>query len=225
MMQISTCPQCTNEIKSTARFCPSCGAAVVQPDAGTQVQSADTEREFQRRKSPALRYILIGIFAIIGVYLIITVYNYIYFEEHDVIAAQPIVSDPVDYTDREIAMTDLTGTVEDGYFTFPLQQVLDHKLVRFEYQGPTAVIPILAYISTRGKLVTSISISEPSNSSRFTIINNEIHNNNCPSHWEIDSMRALACCGNNHPDPIPSIVRDGKVMIAVSTIENWRRRL
>ncbi len=175
--------------------------------------------------SSTLRYVLIGIFAIIGVYLIVTLYNYIYFEEHDVIATQPVVSDPVDYTDREIAMTEINGTVEDGYFTFPLQEVLDHKLVRLEYQGPTAIIPVLAYISTRGKLVTSISISEPSNSSRFTIMNNEIHNNNCPSHWELDSMRALACCGNNYPDPIPSEVRDGKVMIAVSTIENWRRRL
>jgi len=38
-------------------------------------------------------------------------------------------------------------------------------------------------------------------------------------------MRALACCGNNHPDPIPSEVLDGNVFIAVSTIENWRRRL
>lgn len=168
---------------------------------------------------------MIGVFAVIGIYLLITLYNYIYFDEHDVIAAQPVVSDPVDYSDREIPMTEITGTVKNGYFIFPLEEVLNHKLVRLEYPGPTAVIPILAYISTKGKLVTSISISEPSNSSRFTIINNEIHNNNCPSHWELDSMRALACCGNNYPDPIPSSVRDGKVMIAISTIENWRRRL
>lgn len=224
-MQFRTCPQCNNEINATARFCSSCGAVVAQQEHSATPKATDHKNVSPYKISSPLRYVFIGIFAIIGVYLLVTLYNYIYFEEHDVIAVQPVVSDPVDYTDREIPMTDIAGTVENGYFTFPLQQVLDHKLVRLEYQGPTAIIPILAYISTRGKLVTSISISEPSNSSRFTIINNEIHNNNCPSHWELDSMRALACCGNNHPDPIPSIVRDGKVMIATSTIENWRRRL
>lgn len=224
-MQPRTCPQCNNEVSATARFCPSCGTAVTQKMHSTTDKTADKMNDPSNKMSSSLRYALIGIFAIIGVYLLVTLYNYIYFEEHDVIAAQPVVSDPVDYTDREIPMTEITGTVENGYFTFPLQQVLDHKLVRLEYQGSTAIIPILAYISTRGKLVTSISISEPSNSSRFTIINNEIHNNNCPSHWELDSMRALACCGNNHPDPIPSQVRNGKVLISTSTIENWRRRL
>ncbi len=224
-MQTLSCPQCGNQLKGTARFCPSCGAAIKNQQTPSTEEPAANENGSRNRMSSRLRYILLGIFAIIGVYLIVTIYNYIYFEEHDVITTQPVVSDPVDYTDREIPMTDITGAVENGYFTFPLQEVLNHKLVRLEYQGPTAVIPILAYISTRGKLVTSISISEPSNSSRFTIINNEIHNNNCPSHWELDSMRALACCGNNYPDPIPSEVRHGKVMIAVSTIENWRRRL
>lgn len=224
-MQKITCPQCDTEIKATARYCPSCGTAVTQESSSPANQPVSRESESPQRMSSALRYGLIGLFALIGVYLLVTLYNYIYFEEHDVIAGQPVVSDPVDYTEREIGMTDITVTIENGYVTFPLQLVLDHKLVRLEHQGPTAVIPVLAYISTRGKLVTSISISEGSNSSRFTIIGNEIHNNNCPSHWELDSMRALACCGNNYPDPIPSEVRDGKVMIAVSTIENWRRRL
>ncbi len=219
------CPHCNKELKPTTRFCPSCGTAVSEKNTAPASQPAVTEAPSKTPMSSTVRYTMIGVFAIIGVYLLITLYNYIYFEEHDVIAAQPVVSDQVDYSDREIPMTDITGTLENGYFTFPLEEVLNHKLVRLEYQGPTSVIPILAYISTKGKLVTSISISEPSNSSRFTIINNEIHNNNCPSHWELDTMRALACCGNNHPDPIPSSVRDGKVLIATSTIENWRRRL
>jgi hypothetical protein len=224
-MDSHNCPKCNKVLKPTARFCPSCGTAVGEQEPAQAGQPAIPKATPKNRMSSTVRYMVIGVFAVIGVYLLITLYNYIYFEEHDVIAAQPVVSDPVDYTDREIPMTDITATIENGYFSFPLDDVLNHKLVRLEYPGPTSVIPILAYISTKGKLVTSISISEPSNSSRFTIINNEIHNNNCPSHWELDSMRALACCGNNHPDPIPSIVRDGKVMIAVSTIENWRRRL
>ncbi len=219
------CSQCGKELTASARFCPSCGTAVAPAETPEPDRPAVQKNTSGNQISSKLRIGLIAVFALIGIFLVVTLYNYIYFEEHDVIAAQPVVSDPVDYTDREIAMTDITGTVENGYLTFPLQKVLDHKLVRLEHQGPTAVIPVLAYISTRGKLVTSISISEPSNSSRFTIINNEIHNNNCPSHWELDSMRALACCGNNYPDPIPSEVREGKVMIAVSTIENWRRRL
>jgi len=223
-MSTTKCQQCNNEIKETARFCPTCGASA--PTTGESVETSSVgDKESTNKMSSKLRIGLIAVFAIIGIILIITLYDYIYFEEHDVIAAQPIVSDPVDYTDREIEMTDITGSVEDGYFIFPLQEVLDHKLVRLEYDGPTAVIPILSYISTGGKLVTSISISEPSNSSRFAIKNNEIHNNNCPSHWELDSMRALACCGNNYPAPIPSEVRDGRVYIATTTIENWRRRL
>ncbi len=218
------CPQCDKEVTQTARFCPSCGAAISSAEIMGEKSTGEESTPINKMSSN-LRIGIIGVFVLITIFLLVTLYDYIYFEEHDVIAAQQVVSDPVDYTDREIEMTEISAIVEDGYLIFPLQEVLDHKLIRTEHQSPTATIPILAYISTKGKLVTSISISEPSNSSRFTIINNEIHNNNCPSHWELDSMRALACCGNNHPDPIPSEVRDGNVFIAVNTIENWRRRL
>jgi len=59
-----------------------------------------------------------------------------------VIARQPVVTEPVDYGDREIQMTDIDFRIEDGYVIFSLDDVIQHRIVFIDYQGPTSPIAV-----------------------------------------------------------------------------------
>jgi len=218
-MNHKKCPSCGNSIKPDARFCPQCGTAIKEQSINQSDQSSN-----QRRTSPA-RYAVIGSFIIIIAILIVLLVQFITLEEHNVIARQPVVTEPVDYSDREIQMTDIDFRFEDGYVIFSLDDVIQHRIVYIDYQGPTSPIPIMAYISSNGKLVTAISINEPCNETRFKIIGNDIKAEKCRAIWEMNSMEAHICCTNNYPDPIPGEVVKGEVRIAERTVLDWKRRL
>lgn len=220
------CPQCGSEQKMHARFCTQCGKTIEGEGGGTgpspmQKRTAPPERD----PMPKARMLILGMFGVIVLILLIIFYNYLTIEEHAVIAAQPTIGDGRFYEDRTVNMVDVPSQVRDGYLIFSLNDVLEKDLVRVEYQSPTATIPVLSYISPKGKLVTAISISEPCNATRFTIIDGAIKCDNCNAKWEVGTMKALSCCPNNYPDPINSEVVGDEVRVAISTLEDWRRRL
>ncbi len=218
-MKSNKCPSCGNLTNPDARFCPQCGASLKeQPDFHTNKSIG------QGSSSPA-RYLIIGSFVVIIAILIVLLVQFITLEEHNVIARQPAVSKPVDYSDREIQMTDIDFRVEDGYVIFSVADVIEHRIVYIDYQGPTSPIPVMAYISPNGKLVTAISINEPCNETRFKIVGNDIKAEKCRAIWDMSSMEAHICCTNNYPDPIPSYVNGGEVRIPERTILSWNRRL
>lgn len=220
------CPQCGSEEKVSAKFCTQCGELLTQNKGETvttplQTRTAPPERD----PVPKARIMILGLFGVIVVILLIIFYNYLTIEEHAVIAAQPTVGDGRIYDDATVNMVDVPSHVRDGYLIFSLDDVLNHGLVRVEYEGSTSIIPVLSYVSPKGKLVTAISISEPCNATRFTIIDGAIKCDNCNAKWDVGTMQALSCCPNNYPDPINSEVVGNEVRIALSTLENWRRRL
>jgi uncharacterized protein len=219
------CTNCGHALKDKAKFCTNCGTAVITNETSQPATSSKTEPEPRSNRVPIAKRVILGLFVIIVLILIFILVNFLTVEEHGVIAGQAIVGDGIDYTNRTVEMIDISSRVEDGFLIFSLDDVRQHQLVKTEYQGATAIVPVLAYISPKGRLVTAISLSEPCNATRFTIIDNAIKCNNCPAHWELNTMNALACCPNNPPDPISSQVVGNEVRIAVSTLENWRRRL
>ncbi len=221
------CPQCGTEQKAQAKFCTQCGESLIGKVIDQPLTTPMSKKSAppNRDPMPKAKIAMAGLFGMIVVILLIIFYNYLTIEEHGVIAAQPVVGDGRFYENRTVEMVDVTSQVRDGYLVFSLDDVLEHELVRVEYKSETTSIPVLSYLSPRGKLVTAISISEPCNATRFTIIDGAIKCNNCNAKWEVGTMKALSCCPNNSPDPINSEVIGNEVRVAISTLENWRRRL
>lgn len=226
-MTSRVCSQCGTGQKENAKFCTQCGNSLDRITSAQPDTTSINKRTVPPKKDPMpkVKMAIVGLFGIIIVILFIIFYNYLTIEEHDVIAAQPVVADGLFYENRTVEMVDVTSHVRDGYLIFSLGDVFEHELVRVEYISGTATIPVLSYISPKGKLVTAISISEPCNATRFTIIDGAIKCNNCDAKWEVGTMKALSCCPNNYPDPINSEIIGDEVRVAVSTLENWRRRL
>jgi uncharacterized protein len=219
------CTNCGIELKEGAKFCSECGTAADAAGVSQPEKVQNTIRAQRADTSPKAKRVILGLFALIILILVFIFINFLTVEEHGVIAGQATVGSGVDYANRTVEMIDIPSRVEDGFLVFSLDDVRRHELIKVEYQSATATVPVLAYISPKGRLVTAISISEPCNATRFTIIDNTIKCNNCPANWELSTMKALACCPNNPPDPIPSQVTGNEVRVAVTTLEQWRRRL
>jgi hypothetical protein len=145
--------------------------------------------------------------------------------DHPVISKQPIVAQPIDYKNAKIGMVDIPSRVEGGKVIFSLEDVRRLGLVRIHYQGRTSTTPVLAYISGEGRLVTAISRSEPDNATTFSIEGTAIKCGNCPANWQLDNMKANACCPRNFPAPISSRVDENEVHIEENVIARWTSRL
>ncbi len=216
--KMSYCTDCGQHLREESLFCPQCGKKIRDTPA-----PAPTEpRRNMTPRSRVIAKVLIAMVLIFGLSFFVRELTR---ADHPVIAKQPVVAQPIDYASAKIEMTDVPSRVEDGKVIFSLDDVRKHGLVRIQYKGRVSVTPVLAYISGEGKLVTAISRSEPDNATTFSIEGTSIKCGNCPANWQINNMKANACCPRNFPDPIPSTVVGSEVHIVEDIVANWTSRL
>ena len=211
------CKQCGTEMDERARFCPSCGSTM-------KLQEEPEEKEQPKRKGMKrwmIRGGVIGVIAIgLGVFLnqLLRTYN-------PVIADQPSVALPTMYRAEKIPSTNIEATMDGGFITIPLRTVVEKKLVRFFDPEKIQSVPMIAYVTPQGKLVTAMSKSEQCGSEDFYLTGNDIHCAVCPSYWNMASLEAYACCQQFYPDPFPSTVVGNEVRIDPAVIRKWKSRL
>ena len=142
------------------------------------------------------------------------------------VSSQPKVSGNVDYTGQKIAMTDVQPALKNGKISIPMNLVLDKRLVRFEYEAKGIKVPLLAYITQTGKVVTAVSMCEPCRSTRFHIEGKTIVCNACATQWNLETLKGISGgCLNYPPDIIPSVVDNGLIQIDEKTVTQWKPRV
>lgn len=211
------CPRCGSGVKEGVTFCTHCGSAL----------SSVEQVEQRPKKGTQLRTKLI----VIGLTLVVlaagfSAYVSVLFREfHPVIAQQPSVVVPIEYgVTQKIPSQRITARMDQGFITIPVQRVIDQKLVRFFDPEGIQTIPMIAYITPEGKLVTAMSKSENCQSEDFYLEGHNIHCASCPSYWNMSSLEAYACCQRFYPDPIPSSIVGNDVRIDARLVRNWRPR-
>jgi uncharacterized membrane protein len=152
-------------------------------------------------------------------------YSYLRPSVHSVIRQQPVVAAPANYDSNFVTMTNVPFRQDGKDIVFSLDSLKKYRLIRFEYPAKNIVRPIMAYIDPEGRAVTAISLSDHCGSTEFQIKNNQIYCAHCPSHWDMMTMEAYACCGTYYPDPIPSRVVGDEVRIPKAEVEKWAGRL
>lgn len=212
------CKRCGGDVNPEARFCPTCGSTLSLQTEGGEAPVRAPRRTVKRWVyRGALVVVLLGG---IGIFLEQLLRTY-----HPVIDAQPTVALMTMYRDEQIRSTPVEATMVNGMIAVPLRLVQEHRLVRFFDPEGIQEIPVIAYITPQGKLVTAISRSDHCGSTDFYLSGNNIHCASCPSYWNMASLEAYACCQRYYPDPIPSTVSGDMVVIDAARVRQWQGRL
>ena len=136
------------------------------------------------------------------------------------------VMDRVNYQNQSVSMTQVDVTVQKGAVEVPLDLVKINKLVSFEYSRPDGRIPLLAYITPAGKLITAVGVCEPCRSTRFHIDGNQMVCNSCFTRWDLETLKGISGgCLNYPPGTLPHEIQGGKLTIKELDLKNWKPRV
>lgn len=225
-----SCPQCGTINKSGVHYCSNCGRAMKEESSasGTGSEnvfpSASRQKRLPLKRSTRLIYILV-VLAISGLFLYLFESN-LPGGAHPVISNQPEIAMSTMYMGQTLEQQTITPEIQNGSVVFSLSLLLQKKIVAFDYPTATGKLPLLAYISADGKLVTAIRMCEPCNSTTFRIEGTEIVCGNCGTRWKLNNLEGISgSCQKYPPDPIPSKIVDNQVQIEETYLKNWKMRI
>lgn len=142
------------------------------------------------------------------------------------ISSQPKVSGRIDYSGQTIRMTDVQAKVENGKIIVPIHALKEKKIIRFEYEGKGLKIPLYAYLTMAGRVVTGISMCEPCKSTRFRIQDRKLVCNACDTEWQMETHKGIkGGCMNYPPEIIPHTVEKDSIVIDEKLVLDWKPRV
>jgi len=219
--KMRACPKCQTKNQDSNSFCKKCGFQL----SGSSFQDKKEKVLGERKRKPYWVPISLAVVAVVlagvGYWLI----------KGDSaadprVSSQPKVSGKVDYAGQKIVMTDIQAKVEKGKISIPLDVLKEKKMVRFEYENNGNKIPLLAYITQTGRVVTAVSMCEPCRSTRFHINDKKIVCNACGTEWNLETLKGIqGGCLNYPPDVIPSTIEKDRIQIDEKNITQWKPRV
>ncbi len=226
------CTQCGEAVQPNANFCNNCGVKLVQiesrtaPAGGTgfEEKRARVLAQNQSRNTPKIFfYGVAGLFLVFG---LVSFINSLPSRANPIIEQQPVVFEPLQYPNSPSQMKPVPAKTEKGKIILSLDLVKEKKFVAFDYQSAKGAIPLLAYISPEGKVVTAVSMCEPCNSTRFHIRSDKLVCNSCSTTWELDNLSGVSgACQEYPPDAVPSTIVGNEIHIDEKIVASWVPRV
>ncbi len=218
---MKACPKCQTKNQDSNNFCKKCGFQL----SGSSFQDKKEKVLGEKKR----KYIWIPIsLAAVAVILVVVGYWVVQGNTgaNPKISSQPKVSDKVDYAGQSIRMTDVQASVEKGIISIPLDVVKEKKMVRFEYENNGFRMPLLAFLTPSGRVVTAVSMCEPCRSTRFHINDKKIVCNACATEWNLETLKGIqGGCLNYPPDVIPSRIEKDRIQIDEKIVTQWKPRV
>jgi len=221
------CINCGNNLKSDTKFCGNCGEKIVQDlnnsnDSNNSNKKRDAVIGKKSSKSKQLNVVLALVLFLVIVSYFLTTQT----KEEKIINNQPVISESLSYPNSPTTLADVSIKVVGGNIVLPLDVVQSKKFVSFTYSGKNGTVPLLAYITQDGKIVTAIRMCEPCDSRSFHIVGDNLVCDSCGTTWHIDNLDAISgSCGKYPPDPIPSKIKGNQIIISESAVTSWTRRV
>jgi hypothetical protein len=218
---MKACPKCRAENEESNRFCKKCGIEL--SDATFQQKKEKVVGAKKGRPSWSLILLIVVAIALGGMAYWIVQGNS---DANPKGSSQPKVTGKVDYTGQTIRMTDVQAKVENGKIFIPVHVVKENKIVRFEYEGKGLKIPLYAYLTMAGRVVTGISMCEPCKSTRFRINDRKLVCNACDTEWQMETHKGIkGGCMNYPPEIIPNTVEKDSIVIEEKMVLEWKPRV
>jgi hypothetical protein len=218
---MKACPKCETKNQDSNRFCKKCGFQLSNSSFQDKKEKVLGEKKRKSYWVPASLAIIA--IALLGIGYWVIQGNT---ETNPKVSSQPKVDSGVNYTGQTIRMADIQAKVQNGKISIPLSEVIEKRMVRFEYSGNGVNIPLLAYVTQSGRVVTAVSMCEPCRSTRFHINDKKIVCNACATEWNLETLKGIqGGCLNYPPDVIPSTIDKGSIQIDEKIITQWRPRV
>ena len=216
---MKVCPQCQTKNDDASNSCKKCGFLI----AGSSFKDKREKVLGEKKKSPWFFISLILVVVVLGGVTLWIIQGKT--TANPKIASQQKVMERVDYSGKMIPMTDIAANVEHGKISIPLDVVKEKKMVRFEYEGKDVKIPLLAYVTLAGRVVTAISMCEPCRSTRFHIQDKALVCNACNTEWSLETLKGIkGGCMNYPPEVIPSTIEKDRILIEEKVVLDWKPR-
>jgi hypothetical protein len=216
---MKACSKCQTKNEDSSRFCKKCGLQF----SGSPFQDKNEKVLGEKKRRQIWIAVALAIFAVVLVgvgYWVIEGNS----GDNPKVSTQPKVTEKVDYSGQTIRMADIQARVENGKISIPLDAVKEKKMVRFEYQGNG--VPLLAYITPSGRVVTAVSMCEPCRSTRFHIKDKSLVCNACATEWNLETLKGIrGGCLNYPPDVIPNTIEKDRIQIDEKIVSQWKPRV
>ena len=220
------CSGCGKPMAQEANFCTNCGSSL-SGKAPAKAEWLDKRQKVlgwqQGRGNGWARTLLwIAGIAFLGGWLYMNLPE----SGNPVIKISPVVANAVFYSQTAQQMENISAKVDNGKIIVPLDILEAKKFIKFLYGDATSGLPMLAYISSEGKIVTAVSMCEPCNSTDFHIKGDKLICNSCGSTWELNTLTAVSgSCGRYPPDAVPNTVAGNEIRIDEQIVARWQRRI
>ena len=209
-----------------ASFCTNCGASLTGKTAVKAQWQDKREKVLGKQQNGGKNRVKVLIWTAAIAFLGGWLYLNLPESGNPVIKASPVVTNAVYYAPTAQQMTNIPVKVENGKITISLELLKEKKFVRFMHGDASSGLPLLAYISSEGKIVTAVSMCEPCNSTDFHIKGDKLICNSCGSTWELNTLTAVSgSCGRYPPDAVPNTVAGNEIRIDEQIVARWQRRI
>ncbi len=217
------CPKCHTQNRESSNFCKKCGVRI----SASQFSDKQERVLSGGKKFPWFMILsALAVIALGGIAYWIIDGNTPANSEVSSVAPRVIAAANVDYTGQKISMVDIQATAKNGKITLPMDLVLEKRFVRFEYDAGGNKIPMLAYVTPSGKVITAVSMCEPCRSTRFHIQDTTLVCNACYTKWTLDTLKGISGgCLNYPPDVIPNTIEKGVIQIDEKKATEWKPRV
>ncbi|MBI3111173.1 MAG: DUF2318 domain-containing protein [Ignavibacteriales bacterium] len=220
------CPECGKPLQGNANFCTGCGTSITGR-APAKVEWQDKRQKVLggqqgNRKGWARTLLWVAGIAFLGGWLYMNLPE----SGNPVIKTSPVVVGAAFYSQTAQQMEKVSAKVDNGKIIIPLDILKAKKFIKFLHGDAASGLPMLAYISSEGKIVTAVSMCEPCNSTDFHIKGDKLICNSCGSTWELNTLTAVSgSCGRYPPDAVPNTVAGNEIRIDEQIAARWQRRI
>lgn len=212
------CRACGAELRPGAGFCPACGAPA---DAAKPAPAVE-----DTKKSGGKSRWVMGIAAVALAFVAYLFVDHLPGGDHPVIARQPRLEIAPLGPDGHAAQARVEPRIEGDRISIPVSAVLDRRIVEFDFSDGSVTVPLIAFVTAEGRLVTAFRMCEPCNSRKFSIDGDRLSCGNCETQWSLNTLEGLqGSCQKYPPDPFPSRIEEDRVVMDLVAVRGWKIRL
>ncbi|QUH25618.1 Fe-S-containing protein [Serpentinicella alkaliphila] len=132
------------------------------------------------------------------------------------------------YIGEFISMTVVEPVVADGKIEIDFEEVNTNNIVYFEVENnENQLVPLMAYITPSGRLFTGSSMCEPCRGRTFSLAGETLVCDACRTTYTIEEHKFISgskTCGQYPPVQMNNRIEDGKIVIDLDEVLQWRIR-